>query len=87
MIRVLICDDQEVVREGLRVILSSAPSLEVVGIAQDGAEALELIPQTTPDLVLMDLKMPGMNGIQALAPARRSYYRRRPTRPRLTAMP
>ncbi|MBI1878091.1 MAG: response regulator, partial [Chloroflexi bacterium] len=52
MIRVLICDDQEVVREVLRVILSNASSLEVVGIAQDGAEALELIPQTTPDLVL-----------------------------------
>jgi DNA-binding NarL/FixJ family response regulator len=73
MIRVLICDDQEVVREGLRVILSSASGLEVVGIAQDGAEALELIPQTTPDLVLMDLKMPGMNGIQATRQIRNHY--------------
>jgi DNA-binding NarL/FixJ family response regulator len=73
MIRVLICDDQEVVREGLRVILSSAPGLEVVGSAQDGTEALELIPQTRPDLVLMDLKMPGMNGIQATSQIR-DYY-------------
>jgi DNA-binding NarL/FixJ family response regulator len=73
MIRVLICDDQEVVREGLRVILSSAPDLEVVGVAQDGAEALELIPQTIPDLVLMDLKMPGMNGIQATRQIRNHY--------------
>ena len=73
MIRVLICDDQEVVREGLRVILSSAPGLEVVGIAQDGAEALDLIPQTSPDLVLMDLKMPVMNGIQATRQIRNNY--------------
>jgi DNA-binding NarL/FixJ family response regulator len=73
VIRVLICDDQEVVREGLRVILNSALGLEVVGIAHDGAEALELIPQTTPDLVLMDLKMPGMNGIQATRQIRNQY--------------
>ena len=65
MIRVLICDDQEVVREGLRAILSTAPGIEVVGQARDGAEALELVPQTRPDVVLMDLKMPGMNGVQA----------------------
>lgn len=73
MIRVLICDDQEVVREGLQVILNSAPDLEVVGLARDGAEALELLPQTSPDLVLMDLKMPGMNGIQATREIRNHY--------------
>ena len=64
-IKVLICDDQYMVREGLRVILGTARGMEVVGLAQDGAEALELIPETKPDLVLMDLKMPGMNGIHA----------------------
>ena len=64
-IRVLICDDQDIVREGLRLILETSPGMEVVGVAQDGAEALELIPETQPDIVLMDLKMPGMNGIQA----------------------
>jgi DNA-binding NarL/FixJ family response regulator len=73
MIRVLICDDQEVVREGLRVILSSASDIEVIGVAQDGAEALELIPQAKPDLVLMDLKMPGVNGIQATRQIRDRY--------------
>jgi DNA-binding NarL/FixJ family response regulator len=51
--------------EGLQTILRSAPGIEVVGVAQDGAEALEKIPQVQPDVVLMDLKMPGMNGIQA----------------------
>jgi DNA-binding NarL/FixJ family response regulator len=73
MIHVLICDDQEVVQEGLRVILSSASGIEVVGVAQDGAEALELIPQCRPDIVLMDLKMPGINGIQATRQIRNQY--------------
>ena len=65
MIRVLICDDQSIVSEGLKVILGTATDLEVVGIANDGAEAVDLVPQVNPDLVLMDLKMPVMNGIQA----------------------
>jgi DNA-binding NarL/FixJ family response regulator len=65
MIRILICDDQELVCEGLKAILSTDPSLEVVGVANDGAEAIEMIPGCQPDLVLMDLKMPGMNGIHA----------------------
>jgi DNA-binding NarL/FixJ family response regulator len=65
MIRVLLCDDQELVCEGLKAILGTAPDLEVVGVAHDGAEALELIPACQPDLVLMDLKMPGMNGVHA----------------------
>ena len=65
MIRVLICDDQQVVCEGLRAILSTAPQIEVVGLAHHGADALERIPATRPDVVLMDLKMPVMNGVQA----------------------
>lgn len=65
MIRVLICDDQDVVREGLQVILSTATGIEVVGAARDGAEAIDLVPNTQPDVVLMDLKMPGVNGIHA----------------------
>ena len=65
MIRVLVCDDQVVVCDGLEMILNSDPRIEVVSTAYDGAEALELITNVTPDVVLMDLKMPGMNGIQA----------------------
>lgn len=65
MIRVLICDDQHVVCEGLRAILSTAPQIEVVGMARDGAQALEQVAATRPDVVLMDLKMPVMNGVQA----------------------
>jgi NarL family two-component system response regulator LiaR len=65
LIRVLICDDQDVVREGLQAILSTAPGIEVVGAARDGAEAIGLAAETHPDVVLMDLKMPGVNGIHA----------------------
>jgi DNA-binding NarL/FixJ family response regulator len=65
MIRVLVCDDQPVVRAGLSAILSTAPGIEVVGAAQDGAEAVDLVAKTRPDVVLMDLKMPVANGVQA----------------------
>jgi DNA-binding NarL/FixJ family response regulator len=65
MIRVLICDDQAIVCEGLSKILSTDAEIEVVGTAQDGAEVVEMVSQTQPDLVLMDLKMPGVNGITA----------------------
>lgn len=64
-IRLLICDDQTIVLEGLRAILATAPDVQVVGIAHNGAEALEQIPLTQPNLILMDLKMPIMNGVQA----------------------
>src|SRR5262245_17341357 len=65
MIRVLICDDQDVVREGLHAILRTAPNITVVGVAGDGATALDLTLQQQPNIVLMDLNMPGMTGIQA----------------------
>jgi DNA-binding NarL/FixJ family response regulator len=64
MIRVLICDDQTVVREGLAAILSTDPEIKVVGLAGNGREALSLVPEAQPDVVLMDLKMPVMNGVQ-----------------------
>lgn len=65
MIRLIICDDQDVVREGLAAILRTATGITVVGVAGDGAAAVELTLQHQPDLVLMDLNMPGMTGIQA----------------------
>ena len=65
MIRIVICDDQAIVTEGLQVILESDPDLTVVAIGQDGAQAIELVAEYKPDIILMDLKMPGKNGIQA----------------------
>jgi NarL family two-component system response regulator LiaR len=65
MIRVLICDDQAVVRDGLAAILSTDDEIEVVGIARHGEEALSLAAEFQPDVVLMDLKMPVMNGVHA----------------------
>jgi len=73
MIKLLICDDQYVVCEGLKAIFETDKSLQVVGTAADGAKALELIPQLRPDLILMDLKMPIMNGIQATRHIRQKY--------------
>jgi DNA-binding NarL/FixJ family response regulator len=65
MITVLICDDQDVIREGLQAMLKSAADIQVVGTAADGAEAIERATTLRPDVVLMDLKMPVMSGIQA----------------------
>lgn len=73
MIRVLLCDDQDIVLEGLQTILKAEPGIEVVGVAQEGSQAIELVPQVQPDVVLMDLKMPGMNGIQATRKIREQY--------------
>jgi DNA-binding NarL/FixJ family response regulator len=65
MIKIIICDDQEVVCQGLKAILSTSENLNVIGIANNGAEALDLIEANPADVILMDLKMPVMNGIHA----------------------
>ncbi len=73
MIRVLLCDDQAIVTEGLRVILRQARDIEVVGVAENGADAIEQVARHRPDVVLMDLRMPIMNGIQATAHIRQEH--------------
>lgn len=64
-IRVLLVDDHAMVREGLKVMLSTDPGLEMVGTASDGEEAIALVDKCKPNVVLMDVRMPGMNGIEA----------------------
>jgi NarL family two-component system response regulator LiaR len=70
-IRILLVDDHSVVRKGLQTFLKYDPELEVVGEAADGAEALSKARELTPDVVVMDLLMPGMDGIAATAAIRR----------------
>jgi DNA-binding NarL/FixJ family response regulator len=65
VIRVLLADDQALVRAGLRALLDAEPDIEVVGEASDGDEAARLAAQTAPDVVLMDIRMPGVDGITA----------------------
>lgn len=65
-IRVLIVDDHLVVREGLRLILETSEGIELVGDAADGASAIRLVSEVQPDVVLMDLRMPGMDGIETI---------------------
>lgn len=65
MIRIVVVDDQALVRSGLVLILNQDPGLEVCGEASDGAAALRVVEQERPDIVLMDIRMPGMDGIEA----------------------
>jgi DNA-binding NarL/FixJ family response regulator len=64
-IRVLLCDDQALVRSGFRMILETREDIEVVGEAQDGAQALELARRRRPDVILMDVRMPRLDGVEA----------------------
>lgn len=75
MIRVLLVDDQALFREGLRTLLSIEPTVLVVGEAKDGAQALELVEQTHPSVVLMDLRMPGIDGVTATRRIRARFPR------------
>jgi NarL family two-component system response regulator YdfI len=73
VIRVLIVDDHLIVREGLRLILETEPGFNLVGEASNGAEALKQVEQKKPDVVLMDLRMPGMDGLTAIEHLRGSH--------------
>lgn len=71
--RIVLVEDHTVVREGLRVLLASHPDLEVVGEAGDGREAVQCVENLRPDLVLMDLSMPGKDGMEATREIKRRF--------------
>jgi DNA-binding NarL/FixJ family response regulator len=62
---ILICDDHKIFREGLRALLEKEPGVKVVGEARDGIEAVRLAKELSPDIIIMDISMPGLNGIEA----------------------
>ena len=64
-IRLILADDHTLVRAGIRALLEKLPGVEVVGEAGDGREVLNLVKQHRPDVVLMDISMPGLNGLEA----------------------
>ncbi|KUL43835.1 LuxR family transcriptional regulator [Streptomyces sp. NRRL F-4489] len=64
-VRVVLADDQPLVRNGLRVLMADTPDIDVVGEAGTGAEAVQLVRDTEPDVAVMDIRMPGMDGIEA----------------------
>ena len=64
-IRILLADDHKIMREGLRALLESEPDMEVVGEAENGRKAVQLAREIAPDVVVMDVTMPGLNGIEA----------------------
>ncbi|GAA0447191.1 hypothetical protein Ade02nite_85360 [Paractinoplanes deccanensis] len=72
MIRVLIADDEPMIRAGLRAVLTTAADIEVIGEAGDGQHAVELARRHRPAVAVLDIRMPGMNGIAAMAELRRT---------------
>ena len=66
MIRVVLVDDQTLIRQGVRSLLALSDDIEVVGEASDGQEALEIVPKLKPDVLLLDLRMPNINGLEVL---------------------
>jgi len=72
VVRVLVVDDQQLVRDGIASLLGIQPGIEVVGTAADGHEALERAAELDPDVVLMDVRMPGLDGVEATRALRRA---------------
>ncbi|MGI6125063.1 MAG: response regulator transcription factor [Acetivibrionales bacterium] len=73
MIRVLIADDQELIRQSLEIMLKNKPDIEIVGLAENGREAVRLTKKLLPDVILMDIRMPEMDGVQCIQIIKENY--------------
>lgn len=73
MIKVLIVDDQEIIRESLELMLKSVNNIEVIGTAPDGRDAITFVEEAKPDVILMDIRMPTMNGIESMKVIKANY--------------
>ncbi|TDT98057.1 LuxR family two component transcriptional regulator [Streptomyces sp. 846.5] len=81
MIRVVVADDQPLVRSGIAMILSGEPDIEVVGEADDGEKVIALVAELQPDIVLMDVRMPGTDGVEATRTITADQFARNPDAP------
>ncbi|MDP8288427.1 MAG: response regulator transcription factor, partial [Candidatus Electryonea clarkiae] len=72
-VRILLVDDHALVRSGFRALLNNIENMEVIAVAKDGRQALEIIDETPIDLVLMDIAMPNLNGLDATSRIRKNY--------------
>jgi DNA-binding NarL/FixJ family response regulator len=75
--RVVLADDNEVVRKGIKRLLNKAPDIEVVGEAGDGIETLQLVDQLLPDILMLDVEMPQLNGIEVARKLKRKKHKTR----------
>ena len=66
MIKVMLVDDQNLVRKGVRSLLELSEEIEVVAEARDGTEAIDMLPEVNPDVMLLDMRMPGLSGVDVL---------------------
>lgn len=73
MIKVLIADDQELIRESLGIVLGANPDMEITGMASDGQSVLSMIKKEKPDVILMDIRMPGMDGVECTRVVKEKY--------------
>lgn len=73
MIKVMIADDQELMRESLQILLSTKDDIQICGLAKDGEEVLQLVAKEQPDVILMDIRMPQMNGVQCTKQIKEHY--------------
>ena len=73
MIKVLIAEDQELIRQSLEIILSNKPDMKIIGIAEDGNKAIELAQKLIPDIILMDIRMPFVDGVKCIKIIKEKY--------------